>query len=184
MLLALAGLEAPLQLPLGEQGLYGEDCVFIANDWHAALVPVYLAAKYRSHGVYTNARSVMAIHNLRHQVCVCVAGEGGAERFGCAAQWVGTVSTLGAADSRQQGNASRAVQAVLPVSCVPSAGVHLHCSLPHVFFRLTRPYFGGMHFCRVCSLPPPSTASACPLDGTVSPCCQMLHRTPDIRVGP
>lgn len=68
MLLALAGLEAPLQLPLGERGLYGEDCVFVANDWHAALVPVYLAAKYRAHGVYTNARSIMAIHNLRHQV--------------------------------------------------------------------------------------------------------------------
>jgi len=68
MLLALAGLEAPLQLPLGDKGLYGEDCVFVANDWHAALVPVYLAAKYRPHGVYSNARSVMAIHNLRHQV--------------------------------------------------------------------------------------------------------------------
>lgn len=68
MLLALAGLEAPLQLPLGEKGLYGQDCVFIANDWHAALVPVYLAAKYRPYGVYTNARSIMAIHNLRHQV--------------------------------------------------------------------------------------------------------------------
>ena len=23
--------------------LYGQDCVFIANDWHASLVPVYLA---------------------------------------------------------------------------------------------------------------------------------------------
>jgi starch synthase len=68
MLLALAGLEAPLQLPLGDKGLYGEDCVFIANDWHAALVPVYLAAKYRAHGVYKNARAIMAIHNLRHQV--------------------------------------------------------------------------------------------------------------------
>lgn len=68
MLLSLAGLEAPLQLPLGERGLYGQDCVFIANDWHSALVPVYLAAKYRPHGVYTHARSVMAIHNLRHQV--------------------------------------------------------------------------------------------------------------------
>jgi hypothetical protein len=61
-------MEAPLQLPLGEKGLYGQDCVFIANDWHAALVPVYLAAKYRAHGVYTSARSIMAIHNLRHQV--------------------------------------------------------------------------------------------------------------------
>jgi starch synthase len=61
-------MEAPLQLPLGEKGMYGQDCVFIANDWHAALVPVYLAAKYRAHGVYTSARSIMAIHNLRHQV--------------------------------------------------------------------------------------------------------------------
>jgi len=67
MLLSLAALEAPLNVPLGEKGLYGEDCIFIANDWHAALVPVYLAAKYRSHGVYQNARSIMAIHNLRHQ---------------------------------------------------------------------------------------------------------------------
>ncbi|KAF8061313.1 SS1 [Scenedesmus sp. PABB004] len=67
MLLSLAGLEAPLNLPLGPDGLYGQDCVFIANDWHAALVPVYLAAKYRPHGVYERARSVMAIHNLRHQ---------------------------------------------------------------------------------------------------------------------
>jgi starch synthase len=61
-------MEAPLQLPLGEKGMYGQDCVFIANDWHAALVPVYLAAKYRAHGVYMSARSIMAIHNLRHQV--------------------------------------------------------------------------------------------------------------------
>jgi hypothetical protein len=84
MLLALASLEAPLQLPLGDKGLYGEDCVFIANDWHAALVPVYLAAKYRAHGVYKNARAIMAIHNLRHQVglaccmygSVCVWGGG------------------------------------------------------------------------------------------------------------
>jgi hypothetical protein len=29
------------------QGLYGQECIFMANDWHTALVPVYLAAKYR-----------------------------------------------------------------------------------------------------------------------------------------
>ncbi|GIL90265.1 hypothetical protein Vretimale_16336 [Volvox reticuliferus] len=46
---------------------YGQDAVFIANDWHASLVPVYLAAKYRPHGVYRNARCILAIHNLRHQ---------------------------------------------------------------------------------------------------------------------
>ena len=47
---------------------YGDDCVFIANDWHAAMVPVYLAAKYRPGGVYQDARAILAIHNLRHQV--------------------------------------------------------------------------------------------------------------------
>ena len=48
--------------------VYGDDCIFIANDWHGALVPVYLAAKYRPNGTYGAARSIMAIHNLRHQV--------------------------------------------------------------------------------------------------------------------
>lgn len=35
---------------------------------HTALVPVYLAAKYRRYGVHLEARSVLAIHNLKHQV--------------------------------------------------------------------------------------------------------------------
>jgi len=35
---------------------YGERCVFVSNDWHAALVPSYLAAKYRRNGVYTVRR--------------------------------------------------------------------------------------------------------------------------------
>lgn len=66
-LLNLAALEAPLILKV-KGGLFGDDCVFIANDWHGALVPVYLAAKYRAHGVYQNSRSILAVHNLRHQV--------------------------------------------------------------------------------------------------------------------
>lgn len=66
-ILCLAGLEAPLQLQI-DGSTYGDDCIFIANDWHAAMVPVYLAAKYRPGGVYQSARSVLAIHNLRHQV--------------------------------------------------------------------------------------------------------------------
>ncbi|DBB01236.1 hypothetical protein WJX77_011757 [Trebouxia sp. C0004] len=65
-LLNVAALEAPLILKLDE-GLFGDDCIFIANDWHGALVPVYLAAKYRPHGVYQQARSILAVHNLRHQ---------------------------------------------------------------------------------------------------------------------
>ena len=67
-LLNVAALEAPLVLDL-EGGTFGDDCVFIANDWHGALVPVYIAAKYRPNGVYQNSRSILAIHNLRHQVC-------------------------------------------------------------------------------------------------------------------
>ena len=41
--------------------------MFLANDWHASLVPLYLAAKYRRHGVYRDARTILAIHNLAHQ---------------------------------------------------------------------------------------------------------------------
>ena len=32
---------------------YGNRVVFVANDWHAGLVPSYLAGKYRRSGVYT-----------------------------------------------------------------------------------------------------------------------------------
>ncbi|CAA6665748.1 unnamed protein product [Spirodela intermedia] len=46
---------------------YGEKCLFLVNDWHAALVPVLLSAKYRPYGVYKDARSILAIHNLAHQ---------------------------------------------------------------------------------------------------------------------
>jgi len=63
----MAALEAPLQLPLNGS-IYGTQMTFVANDWQAALVPVFLASKFRPHGVYTDARSIVAIHNLRHQV--------------------------------------------------------------------------------------------------------------------
>ena len=65
-LLCQAALEVPLQVPLNGS-LYGQKCVFIANDWHAAMTSVYLAGKYRPHGVYADSRSILAIHNLRHQ---------------------------------------------------------------------------------------------------------------------
>eukprot|EP00892_Ulva_mutabilis_P008623 jgi/Ulvmu1/6132/UM027_0110.1 len=69
-LLCHAALEAPLQVQLGEEGSrtpYGQDCIFVANDWFAGLVPLYLAARYRPGGVYLGARCVLLIHNLRHQ---------------------------------------------------------------------------------------------------------------------
>lgn len=53
-------------LPLGGF-TYGEKCLFLANDWHASLVPILLAAKYRPHGVYKDARSILVIHNIAHQ---------------------------------------------------------------------------------------------------------------------
>ncbi|KAJ9539587.1 hypothetical protein OSB04_026093 [Centaurea solstitialis] len=65
-LLCQAACEAPLVLRLGGF-TYGEKCLFLANDWHAGLVPVLLAAKYRPNGVYKDARSIIAIHNLAHQ---------------------------------------------------------------------------------------------------------------------
>jgi len=85
-LLCLAALEAPLVLRALQpgKGAYGQDCVFMANDWHAALVPVYLAAKYRPHGVYAGARSVVAIHNLRHQG---VFPPGSFRQLGLPAEW-------------------------------------------------------------------------------------------------
>lgn len=65
-LMSLAACEAPLVLPLGGYN-YGDDCIFVANDWHAGLVPVYIASRYRPHGVFTDARTVFAIHNMSHQ---------------------------------------------------------------------------------------------------------------------
>ncbi|CAM8932174.1 unnamed protein product [Rhodiola kirilowii] len=65
-LLSHAACEAPLVLPLGGY-TYGEKCLFLVNDWHAGLVPVLLASKYRPYGVYKDARCILIIHNLAHQ---------------------------------------------------------------------------------------------------------------------
>ncbi|XP_028806647.1 starch synthase 1, chloroplastic/amyloplastic [Neltuma alba] len=65
-LLCHAACEAPLVLPLGGF-TYGERCLFLVNDWHASLVPVLLAAKYRPHGVYKDSRTILVIHNIAHQ---------------------------------------------------------------------------------------------------------------------
>ncbi|KAL8231508.1 hypothetical protein R6Q57_001286 [Mikania cordata] len=47
---------------------YGDgNLVFIANDWHTALLPVYLKAYYRDNGLMQYTRSVLVIHNIAHQ---------------------------------------------------------------------------------------------------------------------
>jgi hypothetical protein len=47
---------------------YGQDVTFVANDWHAALLPVFLASSFKAGGAYQGAHCVLAIHNLAHQV--------------------------------------------------------------------------------------------------------------------
>ncbi|KAI9092277.1 hypothetical protein K1719_027777 [Acacia pycnantha] len=70
-LLCQAALEAPRVLNLNSSkyfsGPYGEDVVFVANDWHTALLPCYLKSMYKSRGIYTNAKVVFCIHNIAYQ---------------------------------------------------------------------------------------------------------------------
>lgn len=65
-LLSVAALEAPLILNL-QGSTYGQDVFFIANDWQAGLVPVFMRYKYRRHGTYNNARCMFVIHNIGYQ---------------------------------------------------------------------------------------------------------------------
>ncbi len=66
-LLSKAALEAPKVVPCGGTVYGDESLVFIANDWHTALLPVYLNAHYRDYGQMVFARSVFVIHNIAHQ---------------------------------------------------------------------------------------------------------------------
>ena len=64
--LCRAAIEAARHVPLGGAPL-GEDVVFHAHDWQAALVPVLLQAVYRPLGLFERTPSVLTIHNLMHQ---------------------------------------------------------------------------------------------------------------------
>ncbi|XP_078162203.1 granule-bound starch synthase 1b, chloroplastic/amyloplastic-like [Carex rostrata] len=69
-LLCLAALEAPRILKFHNQqfsGPYGEDVVFVCNDWHTALLPCYLKSLYQPHGIYANAKVAFSIHNITSQ---------------------------------------------------------------------------------------------------------------------
>jgi len=65
-LFSLASLEAPLCCKINGS-IYGDRCMFIANDWQAGLVPVYLAHKFRRHGTYLQSRCVFVVHNMGYQ---------------------------------------------------------------------------------------------------------------------
>ncbi|PON97213.1 Glycogen synthase [Trema orientale] len=70
-LLCQAALEAPRILNFTSSkyysGPYGEDVVFIANDWHTALLPCYLKTIYKAKGLYMSARVAFCIHNIAYQ---------------------------------------------------------------------------------------------------------------------
>ncbi|CAN6484554.1 unnamed protein product [Victoria cruziana] len=67
ILFCKAAVEVPWHVPCGGV-CYGDgNLVFIANDWHTALLPVYLKAYYRDNGLMKYTRSVLVIHNIAHQ---------------------------------------------------------------------------------------------------------------------
>ncbi len=59
-----AAIEASRVLPFG----FGENVVFVANDWHSSLVPVLLKEVYQPKGQYKNAKCALCIHNIAFQV--------------------------------------------------------------------------------------------------------------------
>ncbi|RLM54345.1 soluble starch synthase 2-3, chloroplastic/amyloplastic-like [Panicum miliaceum] len=67
ILFCKVAVEVPWHVPCGGV-CYGDgNLVFIANDWHTALLPVYLKAYYRDNGRMQYTRSVLVIHNIAHQ---------------------------------------------------------------------------------------------------------------------
>ncbi|KAL9297229.1 hypothetical protein ACSQ67_023125 [Phaseolus vulgaris] len=67
VLFCKAAVEVPWHIPCGGV-CYGDgNLAFIANDWHTALLPVYLKAYYREQGLMKYTRSVLVIHNIAHQ---------------------------------------------------------------------------------------------------------------------
>ncbi|RDY10245.1 hypothetical protein CR513_05262, partial [Mucuna pruriens] len=67
VLFCKAAVEVPWHVPCGGV-CYGDgNLAFIANDWHTALLPVYLKAYYRDQGLMKYTRSVLVIHNIAHQ---------------------------------------------------------------------------------------------------------------------
>lgn len=66
-LLCKAALEAVWHVPCGGVPYGDNNLVFIANDWHTALLPFYLQAHYRDYNQMQYARSVLVVHNVAHQ---------------------------------------------------------------------------------------------------------------------
>eukprot|EP00292_Cryptomonas_paramecium_P003078 CAMPEP_0113674386 /NCGR_PEP_ID=MMETSP0038_2-20120614/7386_1 /TAXON_ID=2898 /ORGANISM="Cryptomonas paramecium" /LENGTH=618 /DNA_ID=CAMNT_0000590953 /DNA_START=66 /DNA_END=1918 /DNA_ORIENTATION=- /assembly_acc=CAM_ASM_000170 len=61
-LFAWASIEAPLCMPAVCP--FGEDVVYIANDWQTGLVPLILTSHYRRWRCLGNARCIFVVHNM------------------------------------------------------------------------------------------------------------------------
>nr|ABU98330.1 granule-bound starch synthase I [Austrostipa aristiglumis] len=70
-LLCQTALEAPRILNLNNNpyfsGTYGEDVVFVCNDWHTGPLASYLKNNYQSNGIYRTAKVAFCIHNISYQ---------------------------------------------------------------------------------------------------------------------
>ncbi|KAJ7548302.1 hypothetical protein O6H91_07G006300 [Diphasiastrum complanatum] len=70
-LLSQAAIEAALNLNLSSNeyfnGPYGENVVFVANDWHTALLPCYLKSNYKRYGRLKDAKVAFCVHNIAYQ---------------------------------------------------------------------------------------------------------------------
>jgi starch synthase len=66
-LLCQAALELPFCISPGDVPYGDENLIFVANDWHAALLPVFLQGYFRDYGKYEFARSCFIVHNMAHQ---------------------------------------------------------------------------------------------------------------------
>ncbi|OIV90740.1 hypothetical protein TanjilG_21871 [Lupinus angustifolius] len=70
-LLCQAALAAPRVLNLNSSkyfsGPYGEDVIFVANDWHTAILPCYLKSMYKSRGIYKNAKAIIYLLSESYQ---------------------------------------------------------------------------------------------------------------------
>ncbi|KQK19733.1 granule-bound starch synthase 1, chloroplastic/amyloplastic [Brachypodium distachyon] len=70
-LLCQAALEVPRILSLDNNpfysGPYGEDVVFVCNDWHTGPLACYLKNSYQSNGIYRTAKVAFCIHNISYQ---------------------------------------------------------------------------------------------------------------------
>ena len=66
-LLCQAALELPYCIAPGDVPYGDENLIFVANDWHTALLPVYLQGYFRDYGKYEFARSCFIVHNMAHQ---------------------------------------------------------------------------------------------------------------------